>query len=390
MESAMAKSGKSGWSTISYEPVKFADVPGWADDDHRKAYSAFLKSCERLKEIVRHPEKGSGFNPNAALMSLCVTAEMLPAGSSNSEARAFFERYFVPHRVLHAEPDGLFTGYYEPVIEGSRTPDNRFKAAVYRRPPDLVNLVDESERGAKGNKLTHARQSGGKIVAYPTREEIDKGALKGKGLELVYLEDPVDVFFMQIQGSGKIRLTDGSTIRIGYDGKNGHPYTSLGGELIKKGIIPADKMSLEALAKWMKSNQERARKAMWANKSYVFFREHGKDDGGGTHGVHKIPLTAGRSLAVDTKYHAIGLPVFVCVPTLKFERKPSFNRLLVAQDVGSAIKGPERGDIFFGSGQGAARMAGTTKHPGNMFVLRPREEEGAPRRQADARAAQRR
>ena len=387
---------KKARPAMTYQRVGFNDLPGWQADDHRTAYAAFLNSCHRLVQMARGikdtaqvASQAPKMLPDEKLLPLCTTAQMLPGKPSNIEARNFFERYFVPHRVAHNGAIGLLTGYYEPVIEGSRLPDARFKAPVYKRPGDLVNLVEESQRGAQDGSMTHGRQTTAGISPYPTRADIDQGILKNKGLELLFLEDPVDVFFMQIQGSGRIKLPDGSMIRIGYDGKNGHPYTSIGRILIDQGEIPVERMSLTALAHWLKANAAKARDLMWANKSYVFFREYRGKESGSPQGVHEIPLTPGRSLAIDAGYHAIGLPVYVVAPQLthagsktadaKANGGPAgFHRLMIAQDVGSAIKGPERGDIYFGSGDKAGKLAGVTKHPGNLFVLLPKSEAGDP------------
>jgi len=242
-----------------------------------------------------------------------------------------------------------------------------------------VNVVAESERGAKGDGFTHLRKTAAGAVPYATRAEIDKGALAGLNLELMYFRDAVDVFFMQIQGSARIKLPGGKTVRITYDGKNGHPYTSIGRYLIDKGHIDAGRMSLKALAKWLKADPARAEEVMWQNKSYVFFRELKGEEAEAAMGVLKIPLQTGRSLAVDTAFHAIGTPIYVAAPAIthagsRAATAPGFHRLMIAHDVGSAIKGPERGDIYFGSGDAAGRKAGITKHPGRFYVLLPRHD----------------
>ena len=264
------------------------------------------------------------------------------------------------------------TGYYEPVIAGSRKPTAKFSTPIYNRPPDLMSLVEESQRGAKDGTLTHGRKTATRAEPFATRAEIEQGSLKGRGLEMMYLADPVDAFFLQIQGSGRIKLPDGSMVRVSYDGKNGHPYTSIGRYLIDTGLFPADKMSLKTLGEWLKADSDRGRRVMWQNKSYVFFRELKGNEAGSALGVLHIPLTTGRSLAVDAGVHAIGTPVYVSAPALTHATEPGgFHRLMVAQDVGSAIKGPERGDIYFGTGDAAGRLAGVTKHPGTFFVLLP-------------------
>jgi membrane-bound lytic murein transglycosylase A len=355
-------------------PMTFADLPGWQQDDHAAAFKAFVLSCDKVLSATRAGNKAGATPISPGLLSTCDLALKMAAKRVPEEvARAFFESQFTPHRVEHAGPPGLLTGYYEPLISGSRTPSAKFPTPIHRRPPDLVNIVEESMRGAKSDALTHGRKSGNGIVPYATRADIEQGSLKGRSLELLYLSSAVDKFFLQIQGSGRIKLTDGTLIRISYDGKNGHPYTSIGRHLIDTGLFPADKMSLEALGNWLKADTERGRKVMWLNKSYVFFRELQGEEAKGALGVLNIPLTPGRSLAVDAGFHAIGTPVFVSAPTLTHVLKVGgFQRLMIAQDVGSAIKGPERGDIYFGSGNAAGKLAGVTKHPGNLFVLLPR------------------
>ena len=360
--------------SLSYQPLAFSQVPGWDQDDHAAAFKAFLKSCDRLLAAARErAASDKAPAPPAALIEACAAASKLSARISKEQAKAFFERHFVANALSHAGPPGLLTGYYEPVLEGSRTAQGRFQTPVYRRPSDLVNLVDETQRAQAGQTLTHARKTEKGIEPYATRAEIEQGSLKGKGLELVYLADSVDLFFMQIQGSGRVKLADGSIIRLHYDGKNGHPYTSIGRYLIEKGLLAADKVSLGSLSKWLKADPERGKKVMWQNASYVFFRELQGAEANAAKGAMNSPLTAGRSLAVDTAYHVLGCPIFVTGSDMTHvDKSGSFQRLMIAQDVGSAIKGPERGDIYFGSGDAAGRLAGSTKHAGKFIVLLPK------------------
>jgi membrane-bound lytic murein transglycosylase A len=361
-------------SSPKFTPVAFDDLPGWRQDDHAVAMQAFLQSCPIIIAASKAGNKGGATPTPPGLLMVCDEAMRLaPKGITEPLARAFFEGYFTPHRVQHGGDSGLLTGYYEPVINGSLIKTAKFPTPIYRRPPELVNLVEESQRGAKSHALTHGLQTPKGVVPFATRAEIEQGALNGRDLELVYLASPVDAFFMQIQGSGRIRLPDGKMVRVSYDGKNGHPYTSIGRHLIDSGQFAADKMSLDALGAWLKADPERGRRAMWQNKSFVFFRKLEGQEAKGALGVLHIPLTAGRSLAVDAGVHAIGMAVYVSSPTLTHAgSKDGFHRLMVAQDVGSAIKGPERGDIYFGSGPEAGKLAGVTKHPGNLFVLLPR------------------
>lgn len=363
----------------TFEPVDFAQLPGWDADDQLAALHAYLVSCGKVLAAVKAGNPTGRTPPTPEFLSACHDAGRVAVSvRTRLAARAFFEANFAPHRVVHDKSAGLLTGYYEPLLAGSLSPDARFKVPIYRRPPDLVNVVEETQRGARSDGLTHVRMTAAGPVPYPTRAEIESGALQGKGLELLYLEDPVDAFFMQIQGSGRIRLTDGSTIRISYDGKNGHPYTSIGRHLIDTGQLAADRMSLDALGRWLRTDPERGRKVMWRNASFVFFRELKGAEAKSAMGALEIPLTPGRSLAVDTSFHTLGTPVYVSAPSIMHAlHHGPFQRLMIAQDVGSAIKGPERGDIYFGSGNAAGRLAGVTKHPGNFFVLLPRGDRAA-------------
>lgn len=366
---------------VSFALVDFAQLAGWERDDHLAALGTFALSCRRVMAAIKAGNLSGDTQPPPALLSACEdAAALLSSKPTQARARAFFETHFAPHRVVHQGSDGLLTAYYEPIVEGARQADATYATPIFKRPGDLINLVAEQERGAKADQLTHARKTQTGFEPYPTRRQIEEGALTGRNLELAYLKDPIDVFFMQVQGSGRIALADGSTLRVTYDGKNGHPYTSIGRYLIDSGLFPAERMSLDALKQWLRENPERMRDVLWQNNSYVFFRELTAAEAQGPLGVLQIPLTPGRSLAVDTRFHAIGMPIYVVAPDLKHmsdDNKP-FRRLMIAQDVGSAIRGEERGDIYAGSGEEAGKRAGITKHRGNFFVLLPREVMGTP------------
>jgi membrane-bound lytic murein transglycosylase A len=359
----------------AHSPVTFADLPGWDADDHLAAWKAFLASCKPVLDAKKSGDKSGETGTPQSLIDVCelaLSAARDKGKFTRAQAKAFFESHFRPSRVEQAAHPGLLTGYYEPLMKGSRTPAKDFATPVYKRPTDLVNVVAESERGAKSHQLTHMRKTDKGLQPYLTRAEIEQGALRGQNLELLYFKDPVDVYFLQIQGSGRVELPDGSQIRITYDGKNGYPYTSVGKHLIEAGMFHPENMSLKALAGWLKQDRKRGEDVMWKNQSYVFFRELTGTEAEGAMGVLGIPLQPGRSLAVDTAYNAIGLPVYVSAPELTHATSSGgFQRLMIAHDVGSAIKGPERGDIFFGSGDKAGKTAGVTKHPGHFFVLEP-------------------
>jgi membrane-bound lytic murein transglycosylase A len=367
-------------ASLSYTPMTFAELPGWAADDHLAAFDTFRKSCERIQAAARERPAVTGIvaatksaPPHPALVSACEASGRVSGKVTKEAARAFFEANFTPNSVTHKGPPGMVTGYYEPIMEGSRTPQGVFQTPIYKRPPDLINLVDEAQRGAVGASLTHARKTDKGIEPFATRAQIEQGALKGQGLELLYFADPVDVFFMQIQGSGRVKLTDGTIIRVHYDGKNGHPFSSIGRYLIEKGLLAADRVSMGALANWLRADPERGKLVMWQNASYVFFREL-SNDARGPLGAMNAPLTPGRSLAVDPGHHALGTPIYVTAAKMGHVVKSgTFNRLMIAQDVGSAIKGPERGDIYFGSGNEAGKLAGVTKHAAKFIVLLPNE-----------------
>ncbi|MBO0764657.1 MAG: MltA domain-containing protein, partial [Hyphomicrobiaceae bacterium] len=327
-----AKAGAPKAGPGLYRPITYAELPAWERDDHLAAFQTFLKSCGR---VIARGREGAEVDvkgprpPPPALVAVCVAATGRGGEITSAEdARAFFEENFTPNAVVKKGQPGLLTGYYEPVLEGSRTPEGRFQTPIYKRPPDLVNVVDDTQRGIlKPGALTHLRKTATGTEPYYTRAEIDGGALKGKGLELLYLADSVDVFFMQIQGSGRVHLTDGTTVRVHYDGKNGHPYSSIGRYLIEKAILAADRMSMGALAAWLRADPERGRQVMWQNSSYVFFREI-KDDVGSPLGAIGVPLTPARSLAIDPSYHALGTPIYVSVPTMKHvPNAVPFNRL---------------------------------------------------------------
>lgn len=336
-----------------YEPLAFSDLPRWADDDHAAAVGAFRHSIDRLRRSY----------PN------------LPDPGSTPPQR-YFEANFQPHRVAPETgskknaDDGLFTGYFEPVLQGARQRSARFQIPLLRRPDDLETVLDDSLRASAENNFTHARRTTGGLQPYPTRQDIEQGCLDGQDLELLFLKNSVDAFFLHVQGSGLIELDDGSRVRVSYAAKNGHPYTSIGKLLIAEGAIAAEDMSLTTLAEWLHADTARAKLMMWRNLSYIFFQELGDAKNVVTVGVDSIRLTPGRSLAVDASFHSIGLPVFVAIDGLPGTSEPT-RRLMIAQDVGSAIRGPVRADIFYGTGAEAGDLAGRTKHVGEMYVLLP-------------------
>jgi membrane-bound lytic murein transglycosylase A len=351
-----------------YEPVDWADLQGWASDDHAAAFAAFLTSCRALGSDVTAVAE--------ALRDICRRA-VAAIPLDDDGARKFFEDNFRPVRINKlGDTAGFLTGYYEPIIDGSRVPTAEFTAPLYRRPPNLV-VSGQRKLGdvfpSKGVKV--GRRFGRRfIVPYYTRGEIEDGALDGWHLEICYLRSQVDVLFAQIQGSARIRLEDGTILRVNYDSYNGWPYTSIGRVLVDRGLMPKDQLSMQHIRQWMEANPEEAKDVRRQNKSYVFFRMTDlatEDEAVGGEGV---PLVPGRSIAIDRALHDYGTPFFIeaNLPIANQKTGTKFDRLVIAQDTGSAIVGPARADIYFGAGDEAARIAGRIKNSGEFFMLLPR------------------
>jgi len=341
---------------VNLKPVAFAELDGWANDDHAAAFRAYLSSC-------RKAPRSDG---------PCAAALALGQAVDRETARDFFETRFQPHEIAGGAP-GFVTGYYEPKMNGARASDARFSFPIYGRPDDLVTVASETERARFNDRVTGFREAGDWRVPYFTRAEIEAGALQGRGLALLYLDDPVELFYMQVQGSGLVHLNDGSQVRLTYAGKNGHPYTSIGRLLVERGELAADDIDMGKVKTWLRADPERGRALMQENASYVFFRELSDDEGrNGPLGAEGVPLIPARSLAIDTEYISLGTPVFVTVPELETPDGTPFRRLMVGQDVGSAIRGPQRGDIFWGTGEADGAIAGRTRHAARFHVLLPK------------------
>ncbi|GAB4282438.1 MAG: MltA domain-containing protein [Roseovarius sp.] len=309
---------------VTRRVLDFSELRGWALDNHRQALDAFLVTCPDLRD----PDWSA----------LCALASRHP------DARTFFELFFRPVLIEDGRP-ALFTGYYEPELQGALQPGPRFRFPLYRTPEE-------------------ARQS----LPWLSRREIETGdALRGKGLEIAWVDDPVELFFLQIQGSGRIRLRDGSLIRVGYGGSNGHPYRSIGMELVRRGIYSLHQVSAQVIKNWVRRHPEEGRELLFHNPAYVFFRRvDSVPPEAGPLGAMNRSLTPRRSIAVDPAFVPLGAPVW-----LEKDGADPFQRLMVAQDTGSAIKGAQRADIFMGTGQAAGRMAGRLRDPGRIVVLLP-------------------
>jgi membrane-bound lytic murein transglycosylase A len=363
-----------------YAPLSWRNVPGWSDDDHLQAFNAFRISCRPISA-----ERKPVSEPKALGLSLVDPCRAARAATitDGAKAKIFFEQQFVPVRISRlGEDEGFVTGYYEPVIDGSRTRTDVFSVPIYRRPSNLFVRGFNQEAASLPNKGEVFRKIGRrKLVPYYDRAEIEDGAISGRGLEICWLKNQTDLLFAQIQGSARVRLEDGSTIRINYAAHNGYPYTAVGRILIDRGIIPREQMSMQKIREWMEQNPEGANELRRQNRSYVFFREVQLSDKDEAVGAQGVPLTPGRSIAVDRALHVYGTPFFIEgeLPIESDRSKTPFRRLMIAQDTGSAIIGPARADLYFGAGADAGKVSGRLRHSMRFVMLVPKSLDPASR-----------
>ena len=335
------------------EPLSFSTLAGWTDDDHAVAFDTFLKSCRAIVNGTRAMRSARPFY--GALFKVCERA--VAAGQLDRDhARAFFEDNFKPVRVMPAgQTAGFFTGYYETEVDGSRFPSDEYTIPIYTAPAETV------------------RKHQSKVFASLDRTRIEDGALAGKELEICYVKNPVDAFFAQIQGSTRVKLDNGKLLRLNYVASNGMPYTPVGKFLIDRGIVSKEEMSMDKIREFMEANPDEGKELRRKNRSFVFFQETPL----GTHdeciGAQGVPLTPGRSLAVDKRIHIYGTPVWIDAELPIESEKPEtkFRHLLFAQDTGSAIVGPARADIYFGHGEEISHIAGRIKQNGQFVMLAP-------------------
>ncbi|MDE0725572.1 MAG: MltA domain-containing protein [Alphaproteobacteria bacterium] len=354
--------------------VTFADLPGWRSDNQSAALSAFLVSCRKFASWPQDrllSGQGAIGGKAGDWAEVCAVARALPVADPG-RARLFFEAHFKPLAVRFASKStGLFTGYYEPLLHGSRIRGGPYIHPLYGLPADLVRVnLGEFSDGLSGRHIV-GRLDGRRLRPYPERRQIEAGALDGLGLPVVYVDDPVDAFFLQIQGSGRVALAGGGEMRLGYAGGNGRRYYAIGRELIKRGILNKTNVSMQSIRAWLHANPEAGRAVMDLNLSYVFFREL---TGPSPIGALGVALTPGRSIAVDRRLIPLGIPIWLQASRPGGDPGTGdepLNRLVVAQDTGGAIKGGVRGDMFWGHGAEAAAIAGRMKHTGSWFLLLP-------------------
>ncbi|MGP1677018.1 MAG: murein transglycosylase A [Burkholderiales bacterium] len=345
------------------ETVNWTDLPGWMDDDPGAAWETFLRSCSRLKA-------------QAVWGKSCTLAEQLPAAAS---VRDFFETQFLPYRVANADGSvlGLATGYYEPLLRGSRRKVGPYRYPLYAAPADLL-VVDLADINPELKHLRlRGRLEGRRVVPYYPRAEIERGLPTLAGKELLWVDDPVDLFFLQIQGSGRVRLPSGELVRVGYADQNGQPYKSIGRYLVEQGELTLQQASMQGIKAWGAANPAKLDALLNVNPSYVFFRELPRDGGSqisaddGPVGALGVALTPERSIAVDPRYIPLGAPVFLA--TTWPGNAQTLARLVLAQDSGGAIRGAVRADFFWGFGDAAGAQAGRMRQSARMWVLLPRD-----------------
>ena len=335
--------------TLHLESMNFSSLPGWQSDHQNEVLPALLKSCEKL--LKKPAEKSIGKLALAGTerdwQPICIDARKLPL-SNEDAVRHFFENAFIPYKVSGNKGEkGLFTGYYEVDLHGSLTKRDRYTQPLYRYQEGHTSY---------------------------SRTQIDRGILAGKGLELVYVDDPVKAFFLHIQGSGRVMLEDGRIIRVGYAGQNGFPYVAIGRYLEDIHAIEKGKVSAITIKDWLYKHPQQALQAMEQNPSYVFFKDNSNLTEGPI-GAQGVPLTKGRSLAVDKRYIPLGMPLWLDTTSPATGTNPAtpLQRLMIAQDTGGAIKGVVRGDIFFGNGDDAEELAGSMKNKGSYYLLLPKK-----------------
>ncbi len=356
---------------VALVPAKFADLPGWSTDDPRNALVAFERSCRVLREMPPSAPIGPGAIAGhaGAWRGACLEAQGMVRGTlAREDVRRFFERNFRPFAVTgSAGNKGLFTAYFEISLRGARRRSAQYHVPLYRRPRDLVSAdLGVFQKNLRGKSIA-GRVQNGRLVPYADRGAIESGALAQKGLELLWLDDPVDAFFLHVQGSGRVELADGSATRIGFAGKNGHAYTSIGKVLIDKGVLQPGSVTMQSIRAWLAANRDKAAALFANNRSFIFFREI---SGAGPIGSQWVALIANRYLAIDRAILPLGAPMFVAAADTQGKLGP-VQRLMVAQDSGSAIRGPIRGDMFLGHGPAATELAGRTAMRGRYWILLP-------------------
>jgi len=359
---------------LAFRPVPFAELPGWSDDDLARTLPALYKSCDRILGLPEN-RRIPGARIGGRARDWEAACQDILLANDDASLRRVLEAHFQPLEVsVGGNPNGVFTGYYETLLHGSDVQTARFNVPLHTRPPELVSVdLGTFRADLKGRRIA-GEVKGNKLVPYADRADITEGALDGRGLELLWVDDPVDAFFLHIQGSGRGQMPDGSLRMVGYADQNGHPYYAIGRTLIEEGEVAREDMSMQAIRAWLADNPDRMEALMDKNASYVFFRDLGESDG--PFGSAGVPLTARRSLAVDRRHLPLHAPVWLSTshpnPRGPMAEPVDFNHLMVAQDTGGAINGEIRGDVFWGFGEEAELIAGPMNNPGRYWLLLPK------------------
>ena len=353
------------------QPVAFDALSGWQNDDHSAAFVAFCRSARRMVET---PYKTRALGVDADHLRRVAERALIAKNERSFDAKAFFETNFIPHRVAsHIDGKaGFLTGYYEPVVHASRERTDDFPVPLLRQPPELVEIPETKDHPDLPDGFRFARKTETGVEQFFDRGDIQSGALDGRDLELVWVANAVDAFFVHVQGSARMAFADGSQMRVTYAAKSGHPYTSLGKLLCERLSVPPSDMTADRLKDWMYSNPTELPSLLAKNRSYIFFKEvTGLEAEDGPIAAAKVPLIAGRSLAVDRTLHTFGSPVWISTKTPLPEETKVTRCLMIAHDTGSAIVGAARGDIYIGSGDQAGNIAGKVQHETEFTVFVP-------------------
>jgi membrane-bound lytic murein transglycosylase A len=362
---ALATTAAGDAGGVKLRPTAFRDLPGWSEDAVSRALPALRASCKALNGMPADAPVGPNRVAGTAGDWRALCRAWAAAKPSDKALRRVIEASLVPFAVVDADgPDGLFTGYYEPELRGSRKQAAAYTVPLYRRPSDLVSVE-------AGDETRIGRMVDGRLQPYYTRQAIDAGALAGRRLELLWLADPIDAFFLQAQGSGRVRLAEGGSLRVGYAASNGLPPTMIGRILVERGELTKEAATMQTVRQWLRDHPDEATALMQRNARYIFFRELGGD---GPLGALGVALTPGRSLAIDPDLLPLGAPLWLdtTYPAGTPEAGLPLRRLVVAQDSGGAIKGAVRGDLYWGSGDEALRYAGPMKQQGRYYLLLPK------------------
>lgn len=354
---------------VMIEAVAFDDLPGWRDGRQEGAWMALNRSCDKILSLPDSTKIGSDLIRSTAADWQDACQQITDLGNLDSDhARSVIERAFTPFKISeNGEENGLFTGYFEAELRGAKKRDETYRYPLYAKPDDLVTVnLGQFSTDLKGRHLV-GHVENGKLKPYPERGAIEAGHLDGKGLELLWIDDAVDVFLLQVQGSGRVVLENGDVVRVGFAGHNGHGYKSIGRHLIDAGELKPHEASWDGIKGWITDNPDKAAELFAVNPRFIFFREL---KGDGPIGSQGVALTPERSLAVDRKYIPMGTPIWLDT-VWPSEHDRALRRLMVAQDTGGAIKGAVRGDFFWGYGDKALEKAGRMKSPGRYFLLLP-------------------